>query len=90
MNHAGNLLDLLFKVFHSAFKIRDPLINLRALRRDRSLTQAAVAEAIGVDRVRYARWETGERKPSVDAISNLAAFFNTSIEALLGTKARKR
>jgi transcriptional regulator with XRE-family HTH domain len=56
----------------------------------RSLTQAAIAEAIGVDRVTYARWETGERKPSVDAISNLAGFFNTSIEALLGTKARKR
>ena len=68
-------------------------INLRALRRDRSLTQAAVAEAIGVDRVTYARWETGERHPSVDAMANLAAFFNTSIEALLGaskTKARKR
>jgi transcriptional regulator with XRE-family HTH domain len=68
-------------------------INLRALRRDRSLTQAAVAEAVGVDRVTYARWETGERKPSVDAISNLAAFFNTSIEGLLGiqkTKGRKR
>jgi transcriptional regulator with XRE-family HTH domain len=65
-------------------------INLRALRRDRSLTQAAVAEAINVDRVTYARWETGERKPSVDAISNLAAFFNTSIEALLGNTRSKR
>jgi transcriptional regulator with XRE-family HTH domain len=55
--------------------------------------KAAVAEAIGVDRVTYARWETAERKPSVDAISNLATFFNTSIEALLGVskaKARKR
>ena len=59
-------------------------INLRALRRDRNLTQAAVADAIEVDRVTYARWETGERKPSVDAISGLASFFNTSIEALLG------
>ncbi len=69
-------------------------INLRALRRDRSLTQATVANAIGVDRVTYARWEAGERKPSVDAISSFAAFFNTSIEALLGIskptkKARK-
>jgi transcriptional regulator with XRE-family HTH domain len=67
-------------------------INLRARRRDRKLTQSKVADAIGVDRVTYARWETGERKPSVDAISNLAAFFNTSIEVLLGLqkKARKR
>ncbi len=68
-------------------------MNLRALRRDGNLTESRVADAIGVDRVTYARWEAGERKPSVDAISNLAAFFNTSIEALLGvskTKARKR
>lgn len=59
-------------------------INLRALRRDRKLTQAKVADAIGVDRVTYARWETGERRPSVDAMTNLAAFFKTSIDALLG------
>lgn len=65
-------------------------ITLRTLRRDRNLTQAAVAEAIGVDRVTYARWETGGRKPSVDAISNLAAFFNTSIEALLGITTRSK
>lgn len=68
-------------------------INLRALRRDRNLTQWQIAEAIGVDRVTYARWETGARKPSVDAISSLASFFNTSIEALLGVSkpaARKR
>jgi transcriptional regulator with XRE-family HTH domain len=64
-------------------------INLRALRRDRKLTQWQIAEAIGVDRVTYARWETGERKPSVDAISNLAAFFDTSIEALLGASKTK-
>jgi transcriptional regulator with XRE-family HTH domain len=70
-------------------------INLRALRRDRSLTQSAVAEAIGVDRVTYARWESGQRRPSVDAIANLAAFYGTSIDALLGiskpkAKVRKR
>ena len=39
--------------------------------------------AIGVDRLTYTRWETGERHPSVGAMAKLAAFFNTSIEALL-------
>jgi len=65
-------------------------INLRTLRRARKLTQSQVADAIDVDRVTVARWETGERKPSVDAMTKLAEFFNTSIEALLGMKARKR
>jgi hypothetical protein len=52
--------------------------------------QSTVAEPINVDRVTSARWKTGERHASVDAMANLAAFSNTSIEALLGINKRVR
>jgi transcriptional regulator with XRE-family HTH domain len=64
-------------------------LNLRTLRRERGITQADVAETLNVDRVTYARYETGERKPSVDVINTLAEFFNTSIDRLLGVSKKK-
>ncbi|MEU8672665.1 helix-turn-helix domain-containing protein [Streptomyces anulatus] len=38
-----------------------------ALRRADGLTQAEVAEAIGVTRVAFARWETGKAEPRARA-----------------------
>ncbi|MEU5560823.1 helix-turn-helix domain-containing protein [Streptomyces globisporus] len=38
-----------------------------ALRRADGLTQAEVAEAIGVTRVAFARWETGKAEPRTRA-----------------------
>ena len=56
---------------------------LRRLREDRGLTQAEVANRLGIQRVTYLKYETGENKP-VRKLNELADFFNVSIDYLLG------
>jgi putative transcriptional regulator len=55
---------------------------IRERRSDRSLSQAALAEALGVSRQTINAIETGRYLPSLPLAFALAAFFDTTIEAL--------
>lgn len=57
---------------------------LKLLRRDRKETQQQVAEALGVDRTTYAKYETGANEPNIATIRQLAAYYDVSIDYLLG------
>jgi transcriptional regulator with XRE-family HTH domain len=48
------------------------LINLAEHRRRKKLSQAALAEMLGVEQPTVQRWETGKRQPDLEQISNLA------------------
>lgn len=62
---------------------------LVSLRKERGLTQAALAETLGVSDKTYSKWETGENEPSLTAISRLAEYYGVSSDIFLGTNARR-
>lgn len=55
---------------------------IRILRTQRSLTQEAVAEKIGVSRQAVAKWEKGETLPDIETCIRLADLFGVPLEVL--------
>jgi len=58
--------------------------NIRRYRKERSLTQGQLAEMLGVTVGAVYKWEAGLSIPELGMIVELADFFNTSVDALLG------
>lgn len=61
-------------------------VNLKQLRRDRGLSQAALAEILHVSQSTIGMWESGARKPDIETMATLAAFFNVSADYLLSVE----
>ncbi|MDO4746434.1 MAG: helix-turn-helix transcriptional regulator [Bacillota bacterium] len=59
-------------------------MNIKDIRVRKNLTQAQVANALGVSSVVYSRYETGTRQPSIDVIIQLADLFGVTVDYLLG------
>lgn len=57
---------------------------IRALREDSDLTQAQVAEYLGMSQTGYSKYETGENSIPVDFVVKLADFYKTTTDYLLG------
>lgn len=60
--------------------------NIKALRKSRGWTQAAVAGKIGVTQQVIASYEADKKKPPIDRVQQLAAVFGVSIDEIIGTK----
>lgn len=58
--------------------------NIRRYRKERLLTQGQLAEMLGVTVGAVYKWEAGVSIPELGMIIELADFFNTSVDALLG------
>ena len=58
--------------------------NIRAFRKRRGLTQEQLAEVLGVTTGAVYKWESGLSFPELPMIVELADFFDTSVDALLG------
>ena len=58
--------------------------NIRAFRRDASLTQEQLAQAMGVTVGAVSKWESGSSVPDLALIIDLASYFSTSVDVLLG------
>lgn len=58
--------------------------NLRKLRKAQKLTQEQLAEAMGVTVGAVSKWESGASTPDIALIMDLAEFFETSVDVLLG------
>ena len=58
--------------------------NIRAFRRARGLTQEQLAEVLNVTVGAVYKWESGQSTPELATILELADFFDTSVDALLG------
>lgn len=56
---------------------------LREYRLNVGLTQAQVAEHLGVQPSAVTMWETGERKPNIITLKKLAQLFNCTTDELL-------
>lgn len=57
---------------------------LKALREERKLTQARLAELIGVNPRAYNRWERGNFVPQLDTLIKIADALNVSLDELTG------
>jgi len=55
-------------------------------RRRLHLTQEALAKHFGVSKATVSKWETGATYPDIALLPQLAAFFNISIDTLMGYK----
>ena len=58
--------------------------NLRALREDKDLSQKDIAEYLNVHQTTYSDYERGNLNIPINALIQLAAYFQTSMDYLLG------
>ena len=57
---------------------------IRELREDHDLTQAEVAQMLGMKQPQYFRYEQGYRDLPTDILIRLADYYNTSTDYILG------
>ena len=57
---------------------------LREIREDRDLLQKDVARELGIKQQQYSEYEIGKRLIPIDKLANLAIFYNTSVDYLIG------
>ena len=57
---------------------------LKQLRKEKGVTQKAVADHIGIAGFSYQRFEYGTGRPSLDTAIELADYFDVSIDYLVG------
>lgn len=62
---------------------------LAKIRKDRGVTQEEVADYLHISRQAISKWELGLSEPSLYDIKNLAAYFDISIEELIGGGKKK-
>ena len=55
---------------------------IRDLREDHDLTQKGVAEALGMHKTTYVRYEQGDREPPLAFAITLARFYGVSLDYL--------
>ena len=58
--------------------------NISRLRKERSMTQEQLAEALGVTFASVSKWERGVSTPELNLIAEMADLFEVSIDALIG------
>lgn len=57
---------------------------MKKLRTSRGLSQAALADKLNMSQSIIGAYETGDRKPSYEAMEQIADFFNVSLDYLRG------
>lgn len=66
---------------------------LKALRKERDLTQEQLAECLGISSQAVSKWETNSSYPDISMLPVLANFYNVTTDELLGvdiTKTREK
>lgn len=63
--------------------------NIKKLRKEKELTQEALAEFLGVSFQTISKWERGETYPDITMLPVIASFFNVTIDDLLGVDKAK-
>ncbi len=63
--------------------------NLAALRKERKLSQRVVAKALGISQALLSHYENGLREPGIDFLIRCAAYYDCTVDALLGMSKAK-
>lgn len=61
---------------------------IRGLRRERGMTQEQLAEAMNVSAAAVSKWENGQSVPDISVLTELADYFEVSLDALVGFESR--
>ena len=56
---------------------------LQELRKNRSLTQEELAEALFVSRTAISKWESGRGYPNLDSLRQISRYFSVSVDELI-------
>lgn len=64
--------------------------NLRKLRTDKKLTQDQLAEQLHITRQAVSNWENGKTQPDIDTLTQIAEFYDVSIERIIYGKEKKK
>ncbi len=62
---------------------------LRNLREDKDLTQTKLGDIIGMSQTGYSKYETGENDIPTSILIELASYYHTSVDYLLGVTDKK-
>ena len=57
---------------------------IRALRKEGSLSQVALAEKIDSNQKQVSKWERNQIEPNIDMLKRLADYFEVSVDYLIG------
>lgn len=63
---------------------------LRDLREDRDLSQTTIAKILHMSQTGYSKYETGENDIPTHVLIDLADFYHTSVDYLLGRTDQKK
>lgn len=64
-------------------------MRIRDLREDRNLTQADIAKHLHIKQNTYCQYENGQRQLPLSCLIELAKFYNTSTDYILGLTDKK-
>ena len=63
--------------------------NIKRLRKNRDLTQEALADALGISAQSVSKWESGQCCPDIQLLPSIAELFEVSVDELLGCSSAK-
>lgn len=58
--------------------------NVKRFRKERELTQEALADFLGISFHAVSKWERGESYPDIEMLPEIAGYFGVSVDDLLG------
>ena len=64
--------------------------SIRKLRKERELTQEALANFLGISYQSISKWERGDSYPDITLLPSIASFFDVTVDALLGIDQSKK
>ena len=71
-------------MIYNRFEVRNLFHRIRDLREDHDLTQEYIANILRIKQATYSRYESGAINIPVDILIQLAQFYQTSVDYLLG------
>lgn len=69
---------------YNIYEVKNMFVRIRDLREDNDLTQREIAEYLFCDQSLYSKYERGLRDVPVEIIIQLAKYYNTSTDYILG------
>ena len=63
---------------------------IKQLRKDKGINQEQLAQQLHVTRQAVSNWETGKTQPDIETLTQIAEYFNVSVERLIYGKEKSR